>query len=165
VKLFSRSGFQILEVIMAASILLVVVGAVVALSITSSRNIRRSADVLFAISLAQLTMEKVLGNPYDQISDDSTIYPIYKTVAGAPPGPVFENFEVPQTGSSLAIEKLNFQSLHTQVSDLQYRYQVRVTDLIPPNAHASKQILVTIYWMNEGNTYEYKLSGFLSKKT
>lgn|GEM_PF-1975377 len=161
----TQSGFQILEVIIAASILLIVVGSVIALSITSSRTIQKSADVLFAISLAQLTMEKVLGQPYDQISDDMTLYRLYANQGGGGAIDPFLDFQPENSAPNPTGETSQMDSLLRQISDLNMQYQVRVTELGPPDAYSSKQVLVVISWENSGNTLEYKLSGFISKKS
>ena len=156
-----RAGFQIVEVIVASSILLVVVGGVVAISVASGRTLDKSADVLIAISLAQLTMDKVLGSNYELITDDSKTYSIYSESEAMGTFHPLVEFQ-----SGVPSEPLDqtTQSMIKQMTELNIRYQVRVTEVYPPNAFAIKQVLVTIFWNNSGNTLEYKLSGYLSKK-
>ena len=157
----THNGFQIVEVIVATSILVVVVGGVIALSVASSRTLEKSADVLFAISLAQLTMDKVLGSSYDQINDDAQTYSLYEKDKELG---IFNPLEEFRTQDTSDFSDQLPQSLAKQITELNVRYQVRVAEVYPPNAFAIKQVLVTVFWNNSGNTLEYKLSGYLSKK-
>jgi hypothetical protein len=161
-----NKGFQLIEILIAGAILVVAVGSVIALSFTASSGLKRSADVLFAVSLARLSLEKVLATPYDDLLDDGALYPIYEAASGtgSPPGPLFQNFESSPTNTAQTIRVSNYPDLNPQVENLNFRYQINVTELLPPEAKAIKQVLVTIYWDNKGNTYNYKLIGFTSKR-
>ncbi len=162
----NRKGFQLVEILIAGVILVVAVGSVVALSLTASSGLRKSADVLFAVSLARLSLEKVLSLPYNDLLDDGALYPIYEAASGtgSPPGPLFEKFETGNSSATQSIRVADYPDLNLQVEALNFRYQVNVTELSPPDAQAIKQVLITIYWDNKGNTYNYKLIGFSSKR-
>ena len=156
-------GFQFIEVVVAVGILVIAFGSVIALSITANRGTRKSADVLFAIALAQLTMEKVHAIPYQDLTNDPTSYPVYAK-SGAPVTGLYEFFEA-TSGQILPISKSLDEDFHKQVEGLDYHYKIGVVDLKPPQAKDCKQILITITWVNAGNTFEYKLSSLRARRT
>lgn len=154
-----RKGFQLIEIVIGAGILAVSLGAVISISVTSSRGMRRSGDLLVAISLAQLTMDKVLSKPFFKIQpcgwkpfhDDKTIGP----------GEEFLRFETMPPLTETSVNKEYLPGLYRQFQNLDYQYKIDVDALSTSSDLLS--VLITVRWQNSGNTYDYKLTGYRAK--
>ncbi|PCJ20109.1 MAG: hypothetical protein COB02_05785 [Candidatus Cloacimonadota bacterium] len=153
-----QSAFQLVEVMIALVILGIAFGSLILLSTSSSGNLRKSADLLMAISLAQLVMEKSKSLPYDLIddSDFSKIYQDNNSNSG-----IFNQFEA-LDDKIYAIEKEELPNLYKQLQSMDYQYKIEVEKV--NNSVDSKLIQVTIQWINKGNQLQYQLNGYLSKR-
>ncbi len=163
-KTQKNRGFQITEVIMASSIVAVIVGVIVAIGISSTRGINRSADSLLCISLARHIMELTLSHSFDNIIDDSQIYSTYKdSDMGIQPGPLFNNFEKTKL-IPMSIERNLDEGLFEQFRSLNIRYKVQVINFSETSDIQFKQILVSVFWNNGSQQLIYNLTGSISRR-
>ena len=163
-KKYDIKGFQLVEVLFAAGLLAVVLGSIIAISVSSTRGINRSADSLLCISLSRYVMELTLSTSFDSIINDNEIYSTYKDEEeGITPGPLFEDFEQLES-TSMAIETDLDKALFEQFKALNIRYRVQVTDIGNTNNTRIKQILVSIFWQNGSRSLQYNLAGNIARK-
>ena len=162
--ILNRLGFQLIEVIMASGITAAIVGVIIAIGITSSRGINRTADALLCISLAQHIMELTLSKSFDQIVNDNAIYSTYKDSGNnISAGILFENFEQ-STASSMAIDKDFDKILFEQFKALDIRYRIQVIEFDNSLNNDFKQVLVSVFWHNGSGQLNYNLTGNIARK-
>jgi Tfp pilus assembly protein PilV len=158
-KIFNKTkGFQLMEVMVAVVILGITFGSIIMLSMGSSKQLQKSADLLMAISLSQLVMEKSKALPYNLI--ESVAFTKVYQKSGNDSG-LFNQFEA-LDGKIYSINEESTPSLYKQLQSMDYQFKIdveKVTDTID-----SKLIQVTIKWSNKGNDLSYKLNGYLSKR-
>ena len=159
-----NGGFQIIEVIIASSIIAIIIGVIVAIGVSSTRGINRSADSLLCISLAQHIMELTLSNSFDNIINDNKIYSTYKEADNDLfAGPLFEEFEEINS-FSMAIESDLDSDLFEQFKSLNIKYRIQVFDFGDGSRTSFKQVLVSIFWHNGYRELNYNLSGNISRR-
>lgn len=154
-----RKGFQLIEIVVGVSILAVAFGAVISISVTSSRGMRRGGDLLVAIALAQLTMDKILCKPFSSIQPEG--WQSFHEGDGRSPGSEFSRFEVVPPLLETAVNSDNLPGLYKQFQTLDYQYKIDVST--PGTTSDLLSVLITIRWQNRGNTYDYKLTGYRAK--
>lgn len=150
-----KKGFQLIEVMVAVVILGIAFGSLIMLSMGSSKQLQKSADLMMAISLSQLVIEKTKALPFDLI-ENSDFTKIYDDSSG-----MFSQFEA-LDAKVYSINSKDIPSLYKQLQSMDYQYKIdveRVTDTAD-----SKLIQVTIKWTNRGNELSYQLNGYLSKR-
>lgn len=151
----NKKGFQLIEVMVAVVILGIAFGSLIMLSMGSSKQLQKSADLLMAISLSQLIMEKNKALPYNLI-ETTTFTKIYGDNSG-----VFSKFEALE-GKVYPINEGSTPDLYKQLQSMDYQYQLEVEKVA--DTADSKLIQVTIKWTNRGNELSYQLNGYLSKR-
>ncbi|MCO4782434.1 MAG: type II secretion system protein [Candidatus Cloacimonetes bacterium] len=157
-KSSDQRGFQLIEVMVAVVILGIAFGSLIMLSMGSSKQLQKSADLLMAISLSQLVMEKSKALPYGLI-DSVAFTKVYKGSSGT--SGLFDQFEA-LDGKSYSIDDKNTPALYKQLQSMNYQYKIEVEKI--DNTADSKFIQVTIQWTNKGNILSYQLNGYLSKR-
>ncbi|MCJ8345012.1 hypothetical protein MJH12_05690 [bacterium] len=153
-----HAGFQLIEVMVAVLILGVAFGSIILMSVSSSSNLQKSADLLMAISLSQLVMEKTKSLPYELI-ESSDFIKLYKN--GNSSIDLFSKFEA-LDDQVYGIEKEKLPNLYQQLQSMDYQYSIEVEKV--ENSKDSKLIQVIIQWTNRGNQLKYQLNGYISKR-
>jgi hypothetical protein len=120
---------------------------------------RRGGDLLVAIALAQLAMDKVLCKPFNDIHSEG--WQSLHEGDGRVPGTEFARFEVVPPLLETPVNHDNLPGLYKQFQTLDYQYKI---DVSTPGATSDLlSVLITIRWHNRGNTYDYKLTGYRAK--
>ena len=155
-KRIKKSGFSLIEAVIALIILGIAFGSVIFLSISSSQQLHKSADVLLAISLAQVIMEKSKSKSYDLIEDSE-----FQSFLDLKDSNLFKEFEVSEN-QIYSIDEKKSANLYKQLQSMKYQYKIEVEEL--QNTVNSKLIQVVVQWENKGNSLNFQLNGYISKR-